>query len=99
MDSKAMQKISYGLYVLTATEDEKLNGENTVGDVVTSIKIDGENKEVEMSIDGVPATSQDENTLLKEEKPKISGGTIAMFSIAGFYLVLEWIVNTVSRFM
>ena len=80
-------------------EDEKLNGENTVGDVVTSIKVDGENKEVEMSIDGVPATSQDENTLLKEEKPKISGGTIAMFSIAGFYLVLEWIVNTVSRFM
>ena len=26
VDSKAMQKISYGLYVLTATEDEKLNG-------------------------------------------------------------------------
>jgi hypothetical protein len=22
-----------------------------------------------------------------------------MFSIAGFYLIMEWIVNTVSRFM
>jgi hypothetical protein len=37
--------------------------------------------------------------LVKEEKPNISGGTIAMFSIAGFYLIMEWIVNTVSRFM
>ena len=80
-------------------ENEKLNGEKAEGDVVTSIKVDGENKEVEMSIDGVPATSQDENTLLKEEKPKISGGTIAMFSIAGFYLVLEWILGTISLFM
>ena len=87
------------LFKKVLQEDEKLNGEKPADDVVTSIKVDGEDKEVEMSIDGVPAESQEEPTLLKEEKPNISGGTIAMFSIAGLYLVVEWIINTISRFM
>ena len=79
-------------------ENEKLNGKKGETDTITSITVDGAEQEIEMSIEGVSVETQNNETL-KEEKPKISGGTIAMFSIAGFYLVMEWIINTVSRFM
>jgi len=80
-------------------ENEKLNGKENETEVVSEIKVDGETQEVEMTIDGEPAVQETLQEPTKQEKPNISGGTIAMFSIAGLYLVIEWIVNTVSRFM
>lgn len=80
-------------------ENEKLNGKEGETEVVSEIKVDGEAQEVEMTIDGEPAVQETLQEPTKQEKPIISGGTIAMFSIAGLYLVIEWIVNTVSRFM
>ena len=81
-------------------ENEKVNGKNQEAEMTSSIKVDGENQEVEIEIDGAPAETKDELLETKKaERPNISGGTIAMFSIAGLYLIMEWIVNTVSRFM
>lgn len=80
-------------------ENEKINGKKSENEVVSEIKVDGESQEVEMTIDGETVVESDSQEVVKEEKPNISGGTIAMFSIAGFYLIMEWIVNTVSRFM
>lgn len=79
-------------------KDSKLNNEEA-NDMVSSIKIDGTEQEIEMSIEGVPAKEEDVKPLNEQERPKISGATIAMFSIAGFYLVIEWLINTISRFM
>ena len=80
-------------------ENEKLNGKENETEVVSEIKVDGESQEVEMTIDGEPTVQETLQEPTKQEKPNISAGTIAMFSIAGLYLVIEWIVNTVSRFM
>lgn len=80
-------------------ENEKLNGKDGETQVVSSITVDGEAQEVEITIDGETPVKETSEEVLPEEKPKISGGTIAMFSISGLYLVIEWIVNTVSRFM
>lgn len=81
-------------------ENEKVNGKNKEAETTSSIKVDGENQEVEMTIDGTPAETSDELLETKKaEKPTISGGTIAMFSIAGLYLVIEWLIGTISRFM
>ena len=52
-----------------------------------------------MTIDGETVVEGEPQEVVKEERPNISGGTIAMFSIAGLYLIIEWIVNTVTRFM
>ena len=79
-------------------ENEKLNGKKGENETVASITVDGQEQEIEMSIDGVPAENVKEEKI-KEERPKISGVTIAMFSIAGFYLILEWILGTISLFM
>lgn len=81
------------------SEHEKLNGKEDETQVVSSITVDGEMQEVEITIDGETPVQETQEQVLLEEKPKISAGTIAMFSIAGLYLVIEWIVNTVSRFM
>ena len=80
-------------------EHEKLNGKDGETQTTSSITVDGETQEVEITIDGETSVQETQNEVVLEEKPKISGGTIAMFSISGLYLVIEWIVNTVSRFM
>lgn len=80
-------------------ENEKLNGNESENEVVTSIVVDGEAQEVEMSIDGESVAEAEEISEIKKEKPKISGATIAIFSISGLYLILEWILGTISMFM
>ena len=79
-------------------ENEKLNGKEDENEMVASIVVDGETQEVEMSIDGEPATNGEEIVQAKKEKPKISGVTIAIFAISGLYLLLEWILGTISMF-
>jgi len=87
------------IYKKIIAENEKLNGKENENETVTSIVVDGEEKEVEMSIDGA-AIESEENILTekKPEKPKISGVTIAIFSISGLYLLLEWILGTIAMF-
>lgn len=79
-------------------ENEKLNGKEDENEMVASIVVDGETQEVEMSIDGEPAANGEEVVQTKTEKPKISGATIAIFAISGLYLLLEWILGTISMF-
>ena len=78
-------------------ENTKLNGTKGENKAVIEIVIDGTEQNVEISIDGEPATN--ENTEKKCEKPKISAATITMFSLAGLYLVVEWILALVSGFL
>ncbi len=80
-------------------ENEKLNGKEEDKELVTSIVVDGESQEVEMSIDGAEVSEvNDDVKKPKQEKPNISGVTIAMFAISGVYLLLEWILGTISMF-
>ncbi len=75
--------------------NDKLNGKDASKETLTSIKVDGDEQKIEMSIEEVPVI---ECEVKQEEKPKISAGTIVMFTISGLYLVLEWILNTISMF-
>lgn len=87
------------IYKKIIAENEKLNGKEAENETVTSIVVDGEEKEVEMSIDGATIESEENNlTEKKPEKPKVSGMTIAIFSISGLYLLLEWILGTIAMF-
>ncbi len=80
-------------------ENEKLNGNKDENEITTSIVVDGESQEVEMSIDGESVSESEElSEVKKDEKPKISGATIAIFAISGLYLLLEWILGTISMF-
>lgn len=89
-----------GLYIVVAIikqikkENEQLNGKAEVEtkDNLTSIKVDGNEQSVEVVING--ETSKE----TKNEKPVVSGATIAMFIFSGIYLVFEWIVGTLSGF-
>lgn len=72
-------------------ENEKLNGkaDKNANENLTSIKIDGSEEHVEVTISG-------ENTT--PEKPTMSGATKAMFICSGVYLVFEWIIGTLGGF-
>lgn len=72
-------------------ENEKLNGklEQNSNENLSSIKVDGSEEHVEITISGENA---------KPEKPNISGATILMFSLSGVYLVFEWILGTLRGF-
>lgn len=95
----ALMFAGIGLYIVVAIikqikkENEKLNGleEKTNNDNVTSIKVDGAEQSVEITIDGQNSSDN--------EKPVISKGTIIMFVLSGLYLVLEWILGTIAGFM
>lgn len=80
-------------------ENEKLNENKEEKEVVTSIVVDGAAQEVEMTIDGTVQLAENPVETKQAEKPTISGGAIAMFSVAGLYLLLEWILGTISFFM
>ena len=80
-------------------ENEKANGKPSEKEMVASIVVDGESKEVEMSIDGDSIQTEQQNNEGEQKKLKMSTGTIVMFSIGGFYLIMEWIINTIVRFM
>lgn len=78
-------------------ENSKLNADieqsKNTEENLTSIKVDGNEQSVEITIDGKTSSEA------KPEKPVLSSGTIAMFVISGIYLVLEWILGTLAGFM
>ena len=76
-------------------ENEILNGKKETNDNLTSIKVDGDDTPVEMSIEGSVVSKE----TTKCEKPKISAGTIVLFALAGLYLVGTWAVYTVFGFI
>ena len=83
-------------------ENSKLNGLEETNETVTSIKVDGDETSVEMSIDGDVVENPDETLSqikAEAEKPVVSGGTILMFVIAGLYLVGTWLLNTIAGFI
>lgn len=92
-----------GLYIIRLIlnkifqENEKLNGKKETSEKLTSIKVDGDETHVEMSIEG--AVVSDETSQVKAEKPKISAGTIVLFALAGLYLVGTWLVFTIFGFL
>ena len=76
-------------------EHELLNGKKQTNESMTSIKVDGDETAVEMSIEG--SAISEETT--KCDKPKISVGTIVLFALAGLYLVGTWALFTLSGFV
>lgn len=81
-------------------EDAKLNGTEDAKENLTSIKVDGDETKVEMTIEGSAVSADGENLSSdKKERPKLSTGTIVMFAIAGLYLVGTWIFYTVCGFL
>lgn len=92
-----------GLYFLKMVlnriikEDEKLNKTEKTDDNLVSIKVDGNEEQIEMSIDGAPAGNVD--TKQSQEKPVITSGTILLFVLSGLYLVGTWIINTLAGFL
>lgn len=78
-------------------ENEKLNGKKESNENLTSIKVDGDETHVEMSIEG--AVISDEASQVKAERPKISAGTIVLFALAGLYLVGTWMIVTLMGFL
>lgn len=89
-----------GLYFLklilarVLKEDKELNGESQKSNEnLTSIKVDGSEQHVEVSIEGASVD------LSNEPKPKISKLTIFMFVLAGIYLGGTWLMNTIYGFL
>ncbi len=81
-------------------EDAKLNGAVQTNDGVTSIKVDGDEKSVEMTIEGALVSDKTETgEPSKKERPKLSKGTIVMFVAAGIYLIGTWVFYTICGFL
>lgn len=99
----ALALAAAGFYIISLlikaiiNENRCINGEEKTNDNLTSIKVDGDEQSVEMSIDGVEGYESVET--IKPEDKKISGATIAMFAISGLYLVGEWILYTIYGFI
>lgn len=79
-------------------ENEKLNGNKNTNDTLTSIKVDGDETHVEMSIEG-EQVSADLATSVKTERPKMSKLTIVLFAVAGIYLIGTWGFYTLMGFL
>lgn len=77
-------------------ENEKLNGNENTNESLTSIKIDGDETPVEMSIEG---TAVNENREVKKERPKIPKTAIVLFVLAGIYLIGTWGFYTILGFI
>ena len=80
-------------------EDAKLNGTQQTNENVASIKVDGDETKVEMTIEGLAVSENQETAAGKKERPKLSPGTIIMFSVAGVYLIGTWIFYTICGFL
>ena len=89
-----------GLYFLKMIfqENDKLNSSQVANENLTSIKVDGDETQVEMSIEG-NVVSEHQSETMPEEKPKISKGAIILFALSGIYLVGTWILYTVLGFV
>ncbi len=80
-------------------ENEKLNGKAQDNVMSQVILVDGKESEVEVAIDGEnQPTEVVETTEEQPKKEQFSVGTIAMFSIAGIYLALEWLAALLIGF-
>lgn len=79
-------------------EDKKLNKTSDANDNVTAIKVDGENTQVEISIEGKPL-SELSGEPVKDKKPVIPKAAIIMFALAGAYLCGNWLLNTIYGFL
>lgn len=77
-------------------ENEKLNGKQETNENLTSIKVDGDETHVEMSIEGAVVSETQE--MIVENKPKISKGAIVLFVLSGLYLVGTWLLYTMLGF-
>lgn len=103
----ALALAAAGFYIISLliksiiNEHKRINGEEEqTNDNITSIKVDGDEQNVEMSIDGVVTTADGEiYGKVDEKKPEISGMTIAMFAISGLYLIGEWLLYTIYGFI
>ena len=78
-------------------EDANLNKIECANDNLTSIKVDGDETKVEMTIEGAEVVSETEK--INQERPKLSKGTIAMFVLAGLYLIGTWVLYTIRGFL
>ena len=76
-------------------EDQKINENSDKQESLKlqSITVDGEEKVVEMVIEGDPAATEqpgETNESIQEKKEPIKTSTIVMFALAGLYLVGNW---------
>lgn len=78
-------------------ENDKLNGGKSTNEKLTSIKVDGDETQVEMSIEG-NVVSEHQSETISEEKPKMSKATIVLFALSGIYLVGTWVLYTMLGF-
>lgn len=82
-------------------ENDKINKQETEENLA-SIKVDGDEQSVEISIDGGEVIEGEEYktaSATKPEKPKVPAAAIVMFTIAGMYLIGEWLIYTIYGFL
>ena len=102
----------FGLYLFKILskkiidESNKLNGvEQKEG--MLEISVNGKTEYVEMTIEGEPSTTntKDENleqpatSVIAEETQKLPISVIVMFSLAGIYLIFDWVSALIYGFL
>lgn len=93
--------VAFGYYLVKLLvnsllkEDERLNSVSQESLKLQSITVDGEEKVVEMVIEGEAVaieSSEEVEENAQEKKEPVKTSTVVMFALAGLYLVANWLI-------